>query len=30
MWIQLEKRRRPSKWATWQALYVIKTMSLCE
>ena len=27
MWTQLEKRRRPSKWATWQALYVIKTAS---
>jgi hypothetical protein len=25
MWTQLERRRRPSKWATWQALYVIKT-----
>ncbi len=25
MWTQLEKRRRPSKWITWQALYVIKT-----
>lgn len=24
MWTQLEKRRRPSKWITWQALYVIK------
>jgi hypothetical protein len=29
MWTQLEKRRRPSKWVTWQALYVIKAMSLC-
>jgi hypothetical protein len=27
MWTQLEKRRRPSKWVTWQALYVIKTTS---
>ena len=25
MWTQLEKRRRPSKWVTWQALYVLKT-----
>ena len=25
MWTQLERRRRPSKWVTWQALYVIKT-----
>ena len=24
MWTQLEKRRRPSKWVTWQTLYVIK------
>ncbi|MFQ6100396.1 MAG: hypothetical protein ACE5OS_04085 [Anaerolineae bacterium] len=24
MWTQLEHRRRPSKWVTWQALYVIK------
>jgi len=28
MWTQLEKRRRPSKWITWQALYVIKAASL--
>jgi len=27
MWTSLEKRRRPSKWITWQALYVIKTLS---
>ncbi len=26
-WTQLEKRRRPSKWVTWQALYVVKTAS---
>jgi len=25
MWTQLEPRRRPSKWVTWQALYAIKT-----
>jgi len=24
MWTQMEKRRRPSKWVTWQTLYVIK------
>lgn len=24
MWTQLEERRRPSKWITWQALYAIK------
>ncbi len=24
MWTQLEPRRRPSKWVTWQALYAIK------
>jgi hypothetical protein len=24
MWASLEKRRRPSKWVTWQVLYVIK------
>jgi hypothetical protein len=24
MWTQLEPRRRPSKWITWQALYAIK------
>jgi hypothetical protein len=23
-WVSLEKRHRPSKWITWQALYVIK------
>jgi hypothetical protein len=28
MWTQLEKRRRPSKWITWQALYVVKTAQL--
>jgi hypothetical protein len=28
MWTQLEGRRRPSKWITWQALYVIKTASV--
>jgi hypothetical protein len=27
MWTSLEKRRRPSKWITWQALYVIKALS---
>lgn len=27
MWTQLEKRRRPSKWITWQALYVVKASS---
>jgi hypothetical protein len=27
MWTQLEERRRPSKWVTWQALYVIKAAS---
>jgi hypothetical protein len=27
MWTSLEKRRRPSKWITWQALYVTKTLS---
>ena len=27
MWTSLEKRRRPSKWVTWQALYVIKALS---
>jgi hypothetical protein len=26
---QLETRRRLGKWVTWQALYVIKAMSLC-
>ncbi len=26
MWGQLEKRRRPGKWVTWQALYVIKAV----
>jgi hypothetical protein len=25
MWVSLEERRRPSKWVTWQALYVIKS-----
>lgn len=25
MWTSLEGRRRPSKWITWQALYVVKT-----
>jgi hypothetical protein len=29
MWIQLETRRRLSKWVTWQALYVIKAANLC-
>ena len=24
MWTQLEQKRRPSKWITWQALYVVK------
>jgi hypothetical protein len=24
-WTQLEASRRPSKWVTWQALYVVKT-----
>jgi hypothetical protein len=28
MWAQLEQRRRPSKWVTWQALYVIKAAHL--
>jgi hypothetical protein len=28
MWTQLESRRRPSKWITWQALYVIRTASV--
>jgi hypothetical protein len=28
MWTQLEKRRRPSKWVTWQALYAIKAAHL--
>jgi hypothetical protein len=27
MWTSLEDRRRPSKWITWQALYVIKASS---
>jgi hypothetical protein len=27
MWTPLEKSRRPSKWVTWQALYVIKNLS---
>jgi hypothetical protein len=27
LWMPLEKRRRPSKWITWQALYVIKDLS---
>ena len=27
MWTPLEKRRRPRKWTTWQALYVIKNLS---
>lgn len=27
MWTQLEERRRPSKWVTWQALYVVKSAS---
>jgi hypothetical protein len=27
MWTQLEQRRRPSKWVTWQALYVIRGMT---
>jgi hypothetical protein len=27
MWTSLEKHRRPSKWVTWQALYVIKNLS---
>jgi len=27
MWTQLEKSRRPSKWITWQALYVVKSVS---
>ena len=27
MWASLEKRRRPSKWITWQALYAIKDLS---
>ena len=30
MWTQLEKRRRPSKWVTWQTLYVIKAAHLRE
>jgi hypothetical protein len=25
-WAPMEKRRRPSKWITWQALYVAKTL----
>ncbi len=28
MWAQLEERRQPSKWITWQALYVIKAASM--
>lgn len=28
MWTQLEKRRRPSKWITWQSLYVVKAAQL--
>ena len=28
MWTQLERRRRPSKWVTWQALYVLKAARL--
>jgi hypothetical protein len=27
MWAQLESSRRPSKWVTWQALYVLKSIS---
>jgi hypothetical protein len=27
MWMQLEGKRRPSKWVTWQALYVVKALS---
>jgi hypothetical protein len=27
MWTQLETRRRPSKWVTWQVLYAIKASS---
>jgi hypothetical protein len=27
MWTPLETHRRPSKWITWQALYVIKALS---
>jgi hypothetical protein len=27
MWTQMEEKRRPSKWITWQALYVIKASS---
>jgi hypothetical protein len=27
MWTQLESRHRPSKWTTWQALYVLKSTS---
>jgi hypothetical protein len=27
MWTQPEKHRRPSKWVTWQALYVIKAVA---
>lgn len=27
MWAPLEEHRRPSKWITWQALYVIKNLS---
>jgi hypothetical protein len=26
MWVPLERSGRPSKWVTWQALYVLKTM----
>jgi hypothetical protein len=27
MWTSLENSRRPSKWITWQALYVVKALS---
>jgi hypothetical protein len=27
MWTPLEESRRPSKWITWQALYVLKSSS---
>lgn len=29
MWTQLETRRRPSKWITWQALYVMEVAQAC-
>lgn len=28
LWAPLEERRHPSKWITWQALYVLKTTSV--